>query len=304
MLQLLNAVCCVILPLAVFSSRPDLNYSEKHTPMKIFLGKIDALLTEEELKPYLAQYGELDELRLLKEKGYGFAYMPESSGVDRLLNAHEHCIGGKSFIVERGRTQNDRRNDGRFDDRYGNGPRRGYGYETDSQYGRSEYQSRQGYGRRGCDYCDACPIHGRPNRNDRNDQFKLVIEQIGEEVHESDVEKFIRDYGLSPSFVRVKDRCAFVEFNSVSEKDEALKKLDGMSLQLKREDGSVEREYVVATRSFVNFESRRREYGFKRRRTDRDGYDGERRSENRPEDVYRDSDDGTARRADDANGTN
>lgn len=258
--------------------------------MKIFVGRIDPSLTKRDLEEYFDRYGRVQELKLFEREKYGFVTFEEPFNPDRLLRYKDHTIGSASFIVEMSREQRrhpaDREGlDGystrdSYASRDGYGPRDGYdsrdSYSRRDEYDSDRYGSRSGYDRRDdmrqshgrsrCEHCDRCPTHGVPGMREGlpNGHLKIVIENIGPEVVNGDLEKFAIAHGFTPTFVKARGDSAFIEFASVAEKDEGLKKLDGKPITVQR-DGQ-EKSYAVKTRSYITPSQFHRERVMKKRK--------------------------------------
>ena len=121
--------------------------------MNIFVGNIDFKLTEDDLKAAFQAYGEVESVKIIKDrdtdrpKGFGFVEMPEKEEALKaieLLNGSE--LGGRNISVNESRPKPKRNNGGGGGNRGGHGGsgggRGGYGG------GRSGYGSggRGGYG--------------------------------------------------------------------------------------------------------------------------------------------------------------
>lgn len=275
--------------------------------MKFFVGRIDPSLTKRDLENYFNQFGYVIDVRLFEREKYGFVTFETPFNPEKLLANKEHSMDGKTFIVEKSKEQNrgdgyDRRdnidryerrdNHDRFDDRYERrdnidryerrdnydrfDDRDGYdrrdNFDRFSRTRRDGYDSQRdiSYGRRRCDYCDRCPIHGvqQPRESHPNGHLKIVVENIDSDVKREDLENFAIANGFRPTFTKTSFGCGFLEFKDVAEKDEALKKLDGAELQVKNSDGQVVKTYAVKTRSYVLQEQFHKDRIFKRRRYD------------------------------------
>lgn len=292
----------------------------KVTPMKIFLGQIDPMLTPEELRTYLNNYGTLTDLKIISQKNYGFAFFTDPFDPERLLESKEHVIGGRSFLVEKGREPSERRDDrGSYDsyhrsdymDRgYGRDMDRNYGRDMDYGYGRDmgrgygrdarpDYDSRSSYGPRRCEYCDRCPIHGR---GPREEPIRMVIESLPSGVTNKDIGTFVRARNFDPSYVKVRGDYAFVDFRTESERDDAIKTLNGHPLQIRDYDGNVVQELTANIRPFVNSEQMRRDNPMKRRRMETSFVSNPTRPEDNGNaaDIYKDSDEKAAVNVNDA----
>lgn len=274
--------------------------------MKFFIGRIDPLLTRRDFKDYFDRYGIVLEIKLFERDRYGFVTFEEPFSPDRLLSNKEHSIDDRVFIVERSKEQS--RYGGRSDnyDRY---ERDGYDYDRDG-CGRDRFR-RDGYGyerdrfvrdgsrdgslgRKRCEHCDRCPVHGTLAVRDghSNGNFKMVCEKIDVDVQTKDLENFAIENGFNPKFVRALGDCGFLEFEYVTEKDAALKKLDGAVLTLKDEEGRITKSYEIETRSYVPPDQFHRERTFKKRRMNEETTPQAAEEEDpRIQEVYNDSDD-------------
>ncbi|AFM98365.1 hypothetical protein EHEL_051570 [Encephalitozoon hellem ATCC 50504] len=158
--------------------------------MQIFIGKIPNHVSEEQIKEYFGQFGEVTDVSL---KGtYGFLNFDSESSITRVLNQRSHAIDGAPISVERANGRK-RPLDSEYHDRYMDMGRGGYSprdyrgfrnapyppmrYEDRSpgrydprfpdRYG-GRSPSYRGDGFRGdpqrsrdfCEYCNSCPIHG------------------------------------------------------------------------------------------------------------------------------------------------
>lgn len=228
--------------------------------MKFLIGRIDPSLTRGNFKDYFDRYGTVLEIKVFETDRYGFVTFEEPFNPDRLLSSKEHSIGNRVFIVERSKEQS--RYGGRSDgyDRYERDDyeredygrdrfrRDGYGYERD-RFSRDGPRDGPLSWKR-CDHCDGCPVHGAPSVRDGH--LKIVCEKMGADVQAKDLENFATENGFNPTFAKALGDCGFLKFQTVTERDAALKKLDGASLTLKDEEGQVTKSYQVETRSYVS----------------------------------------------------
>lgn len=295
--------------------------------MKFFIGRIDPSLTKKDFKDYFDNYGTVTEIKMFERDRYGFVTFDEPFNSDQLLASKEHSIGDKAFIVEKSKEQN--RNVPRADgyDRY---ERDSYDYSRDCPRDGSRDGSRDGYGRdrfrrdaydgdrfgrdygrdyerdryarepprRRCDYCDRCPVHGvqQPPREKghSNGHLKIVCEKLGSDVQTRNLESFAVENGFTPTFAKMIGDCGFLEFQNISEKDAALKKLDGACLMLRSDNGEVTRSYTVETRSYVPQDQFNKDRTFKKRRTNERAPQAMGGEDPRIDEVYNDSNDAVA----------
>jgi RNA recognition motif-containing protein len=74
--------------------------------MNIYLGNLSFSTTEERLKSLFAEFGEVENIKLIKDrfsgrpKGFGFLEMPSNSEADQAIKAlNGNRIDGNSIIV-------------------------------------------------------------------------------------------------------------------------------------------------------------------------------------------------------------
>ena len=83
--------------------------------MNIFVSNISFKVREQSLKELFQQYGEVSNVRIIKDKetrrskGYGFVEMPNDAEGDRAINAVNGMeIDGRSLNVNEARAKEDR----------------------------------------------------------------------------------------------------------------------------------------------------------------------------------------------------
>lgn len=74
--------------------------------MNIYLGKLSFSTTEDTLRPLFAEFGEIESLKVIKDrfsgrsKGFGFIEMPSNSEADQAIKAlNGKRIDGSNIIV-------------------------------------------------------------------------------------------------------------------------------------------------------------------------------------------------------------
>ena len=232
--------------------------------MQLFVGRIPNTVRYDELYDYFSKYGRIKELRL--KDSYGFLSYEEGVVPAEKVLGEKHVIDGFNICVEttgderdaeyglRNRSPEYRQRmpkpyQEQTDGRYG---RRGMQQSYDPEWSRKRYRTPFQDARRSpCDYCDRCERHGRYGRGgyrDRGDffkrerksveygggylsnRFKVVLDNIAENVMQHDLVDFARRYGLEPTFARItaNGNHGIVEFSTFEEKEDALERLNGV----------------------------------------------------------------------------
>ncbi|MBI2356646.1 RNA-binding protein [Candidatus Dojkabacteria bacterium] len=103
---------------------------------KLYLGNLSYSLTEEDLRTFLADYGDLEEVVIIKDKfsgrskGFGFATLASEEMAKKAieeLNGKE--LDGRNIVVNESRPMEDRpRRDNRSGGGFGGGNRGGSSY--------------------------------------------------------------------------------------------------------------------------------------------------------------------------------
>ena len=89
--------------------------------MNIYVGNLDYSTTEESLKSLFVEFGEIESVKLIKDrfsgksKGYGFIEMPSNSEADQAIKAlNGNRIGGNNIKVRPADSGGKRRKKRRF----------------------------------------------------------------------------------------------------------------------------------------------------------------------------------------------
>lgn len=154
------------------------------------------------------------------------------------------------------------RSPGRYDPRI---PDR-YGGRTPPDYYRDSF--RAGDFRRDreyCDYCNGCPVHGMRDmgfdsrkrhqvaRDHPNNHLKVVFENIPPNTSIEDFKGFVREHGFEPSYGRMgySGTHAILEFKTIEDKDNAMKKFDGLKFTSSGGEGVEGETRELGTRSYL-----------------------------------------------------
>ena len=94
-------LCLVTFPHSALTTRSALPSFSEHQPFKVFLGGVSYSTTEESLRGYLEQFGEVDSVVIMTDRntgrprGFGFATFTNQAAVDRVI-AEPHLIDGRT----------------------------------------------------------------------------------------------------------------------------------------------------------------------------------------------------------------
>jgi len=81
-------------------------YKSKRTGNKIYLGNLNTVVTDELLKEHFAQYGEITEIHLPRDKksrepkGYAFITFADVSSAEKSLEQNDKPFLGKEITVQ------------------------------------------------------------------------------------------------------------------------------------------------------------------------------------------------------------
>lgn len=200
--------------------------------MKIYIRDPPAELSQADFENHFGKYGTFNELALKRNIGF-LKYDSEESAANALND--KHFIKGCEVVIDAGREFGDRR--GVQDRRqFQNGPRDN------------------------CNYCQRCPVHGRPVQNfnrqkseehKKFDRLKIVIENIPRFHDNYELRSFAKSFDLNPVFAKLTNagRNGIIEFASFEEKEEAMRTLDNQNC-----DGR-----ILKVRDFFTIENPRTE---------------------------------------------
>ncbi|KAM0672753.1 hypothetical protein OCOL_000019 [Ordospora colligata] len=250
--------------------------------MQIFIGKIPAQVTEEGIREYFKQFGEISEL-ILKDT-FGFLSFTSEDSVTKVLNQRSHVIDGGVIAVEKANGRK-RSLATEYSDRYADVSRAPYDrkyvprapYETrpmppgryeprypDNRYAPQDYYRGEpmrmgGDPRRDreyCDYCNGCPIHGIRETMDLrkrhqpltpkdypNNYLKVVFENIAPNTSIEDFKTFLRENGFEPTYARL----GYTGNHAVIE----FKNFDDKDNSMKQFDGADYHGHILKTRSYL-----------------------------------------------------
>lgn len=127
------------------------------------------------------------------------------------------------------------RYDPRFSDRYGG---RSPDYHRADSFRAGGMRRDREY----CEYCNGCPVHGvrdmpdprkraQASKDHPNNHLKVVFEGIPANTEIDDFKNFVRESGFEPTYARIgySGTHAILEFKTIEDKDNAMKRLDGAS---------------------------------------------------------------------------
>lgn len=225
--------------------------------MQIHIDGIKVCHSTDDLFDHFHKYGRIKSLKIIDTYGY-ITFESYKDGEKALQE--EHNIKGYPLRVQEARTDRVEL-DTRYDDRYrGRKPYerpmlRRYGRPMpmdEPRYGRPMPVEEPRYGgyyydmyeppqpmynqyRLRCYHCDRYLEHEKMrerNTGHPKDILKIVLMGIPEGVDQNDVKEFVSSHNLQTNFVKItrNGKLAIVEFNTIEEKNEALKLLDKKEL--------------------------------------------------------------------------
>lgn len=223
--------------------------------MKFFIGRVSPSLTKNDLKDYFSKFGKIVHLNVFTKDKYAFVDFQEPFNINFLLSIKEHVINNTNVIVEVSRDNYRSQNRfyseerGRYD--YGGRGMDGYMYNNRMNY--SPYE--QGWNIDSlhwkCSYCSKCPRHGaNPIREVPNAHLKMICDGIDARVTEKDLRSFCEQYNVKPVFFKISGTAGIIELQTISDRDEAFKILDGKYLTLNPESDKPVK-YQITTKTYI-----------------------------------------------------
>lgn len=83
--------------------------------MKIYVGNLSYLVTEEQLEETFSDFGEVESVKLIhdpasgKSKGFGFVEMPDADGEDAIQALDESPLNGRNIKVSKAKERINKR---------------------------------------------------------------------------------------------------------------------------------------------------------------------------------------------------
>ncbi|KMV66201.1 hypothetical protein M970_051450 [Encephalitozoon cuniculi EcunIII-L] len=265
--------------------------------MQIFIGKIPNHVSEEQIKEYFGQFGEVTDVSL---KGtYGFLNFDSEGSITRVLNQRTHSIDGAPISVERANGRK-RPLDGEYHDRYmdmgrgGYSPHRDYRGFRNAPYPPMRYESRSPgrydprfsdrYGGRSpeyrgdsfrmgdpqrsrdfCEYCNACPIHGMRDMMDSRKRHHMSrdhpnnhLKVVFENIAPNTAIEDFKNFVQDHGFEPSYARLGYSGNHAVFE----FKNIEDKDNAMKKLDGAEFSGHILKTRSYLSkdeYKSRERE---------------------------------------------
>ncbi|NOY67849.1 MAG: RNA-binding protein [Gammaproteobacteria bacterium] len=83
--------------------------------MKIYVGNLSYLITEDQLEDTFSDFGEVQSVKLVhdqesgKSKGFGFVEMPDVDGEDAIQALDESTLSGRNIKVSKAKVRGNKR---------------------------------------------------------------------------------------------------------------------------------------------------------------------------------------------------